>query len=304
MLNSEIADRLKTFLTASEFPQRGAVFTDLDGTAVHEEGGRVYIPQAVELGLREIYGMGRPIVLNSLRFPLSVLRTFGAEWFRISNAAIPCVTLNGSLMGYLNQDDDGELGFAEISAAPLNAEEIDAVIDKISLLVQAKIDEILLFYYPRDWRLGEVIWTPLGSNIAATQSKYPSASLVTAVHLEKLRARLHAEDICMIFMLVDVPEDQRMAYQHTQRSNFITHEGVDKLSGAKTMADHLEINLEDSIGAGDTEMDRFLNAVGLAVIVGVRELTFAGRKDTLRLPDSSAFGDLLFSTSALLAQRA
>jgi hydroxymethylpyrimidine pyrophosphatase-like HAD family hydrolase len=107
----------------------------------------------------------------------------------------------------------------------------------------------------------------------------------------------------MIFLLIEVPEDQRMAYQHTQRSNFMTHEGVDKLSGARTIADHLGISLDDSIGAGDTEMDRFLNAVGLAAIVGDRELKLAGLRDTLRLPDSSAFGDLLFQTSALLAQR-
>ena len=28
-----------------------------------------------------------------------------------------------------------------------------------------------------------------------------------------------------------------MAYQHTKRSNFFTHKGVDKLFGARTMAD-------------------------------------------------------------------
>jgi hydroxymethylpyrimidine pyrophosphatase-like HAD family hydrolase len=131
ILDSEIADRLRTFLDASKFSQLGGVVTDLDGTAVHEQQGRIYIPQAVELGLKEIYEMGRPIVLNSLRFPLSVLKTFGVHWYRISNAPIPCVTLNGSLLGYVNKDDDGRLSFQEIKAIPLDPDEIDAAVDKI-----------------------------------------------------------------------------------------------------------------------------------------------------------------------------
>jgi hypothetical protein len=180
MLTREVQDQLRTFLDTSDFHQRGGVFTDLDGTVVHEEKGRIYIPQAVEFGLKEIYEMGRPIVFNSLRFPLSVLGAFGADWYKISNAAIPCVPLNGSLLGYINKND-GDLGFQEIAAVPLNPEEVDAAVDKIKRLLEANITEILLFFYPRDWRIGEVIWTPVVSKIAAVKSKYPSASLVTAV---------------------------------------------------------------------------------------------------------------------------
>ena len=146
MLSSETANRLQSFLEASDFPRRGGIFTDLDGTAVHEDRGRIYIPKAVELGLKEIYEMGRPIVLNSLRFPLSVIRTFGAEWYKISNAPIPCVTLNGSLIGYLKKDDEGKLGFQELQAMPLDNAEIDAALDKIELLAESNINEILLFY--------------------------------------------------------------------------------------------------------------------------------------------------------------
>src|SRR5437879_6441717 len=58
------------------------------------------------------------------------------------------------------------------------------------------------------------------------------------------------------------------AYQHSKRSNVFTHKGIDKLSGSQALAGHLGIDLRDSIGAGDTEMDRFLSGVGLAVIVG------------------------------------
>jgi len=70
---------LKHFFQQSRFAASGGVITDLDGTAVHEEQGRIYIPQPVEFGLKVLYDTGRPVVLNSLRFPLSVMRTFGKE---------------------------------------------------------------------------------------------------------------------------------------------------------------------------------------------------------------------------------
>ena len=77
------------------------------------------------------------------------------------------------------------------------------------------------------------------------------------------------------FFLIHAPEDQLMAYQHTKRSNFITHKGVDKLFGARAMADFLHSDLQDSLGAGDTELDSFLSGVGLALLVGHIELPFA-----------------------------
>ena len=70
---------LKDFIEVSSFRTKGAVITDLDGTAVHEFQGKIVIPKEVEYGLLHHYRSGRPIVLNSLRFPLSVLRTFGAD---------------------------------------------------------------------------------------------------------------------------------------------------------------------------------------------------------------------------------
>jgi hypothetical protein len=95
------------------------------------------------------------------------------------------------------------------------------------------------------------------------KQKYTSASAVTAVEFPKLQQQMLAEEICMIFLLIDAPEDQLMAYQHTKRSNFITHKGVDKLFGARTMADFLQCNLQDCLGAGDTELDSFLSGVAL-----------------------------------------
>ena len=83
---------LKDFIQASSFQTKGAVITDLDGTAVHEFQGKIAIPKEVEYALLHHYRSGRPVVLNSLRFPLSVLRTFGSEWYKLSNAPIPTVT--------------------------------------------------------------------------------------------------------------------------------------------------------------------------------------------------------------------
>src|SRR5215468_10110621 len=109
-----VDDVLKDFIRESGFSIRGGVVTDLDGTAVHEDRGRIYIPEPVEFGLKRLVELRRPIILNSLRFPLSVLRTFGHEWYSISNAPIPTVTLNGSLLGYVTKKDADELTFDEV----------------------------------------------------------------------------------------------------------------------------------------------------------------------------------------------
>lgn len=301
--SSDVEERLRDFMNRSDFCSKGGIITDLDGTAVHEDRGRIYIPEQVEMGLKRIYDLGRPLVLNSLRFPLSVIRTFGKDWYTISNSPIPSITLNGSLLGYVTKMNDDQLSFEEISANPLSDLEIDAALDTVKPLLDAKLTDILVFYYPRDWRIGEVIWTPLPENVIPVKEKYTSASSVTAVEFAKLRDQMHLEDVCMIFLLLNIPEDQRMAYQHTQQANFITHEGVDKLSGTRAMAAHLNFALEESIGAGDTPMDTFLKGVGLAIIVGGFDLKFSGLTDTLRLKDSFALGNLLFRVAALAAEK-
>src|SRR5215216_2618305 len=112
----EIDKEIRKFVQESNFATNGGVITDLDGTAVHEEQGRIYIPEPVEFGLKALYDAGRPVILNSLRFPLSVMRTFGKEWIAISNAPIPVVSMNGSQIGYVSKDEKGELCFEEIAA--------------------------------------------------------------------------------------------------------------------------------------------------------------------------------------------
>lgn len=298
-LSDEAEAKLQRFMKQSSFALSGAVITDLDGTAVHEFQGKIIIPREVELGLMHHYERGRPLILNSLRFPLSVIRTFGQDWYKLSNAPIPTVTLNGSLTGFVKKTKEAELVFEEAAAFPLTKEEILEALEGVQGLLNGGIKSILVFYYPRDWRIGEVIWTPIPEKILPVKEKYASASAVSAVEFQKLQDQMLAEDICMIFLLIDAPEDQLMAYQHTKRSNFITHKGVDKLFGANAMSDLLHCDLRDSLGAGDTELDSFLGGVGLALLVGNHELSFRGLVDTIKLKDSSELGSLLFRASEL-----
>lgn len=292
------ADAIREFLAGHEFATRGAVITDLDGTAVHEDSGRIYIPEPVEFGLRALYEAGRPVVLNTLRFPLSVMRTFGKEWLAISGAPIPVISMNGSQIGYVTRDEKDELCFDELAATTLSGNEIDAVLTGVEALLADDIRDVLLFYYPRDWRMGEIIWTPVAEKVDHVKAKYLSASSVTAVEIEKLGEQLHAEEICMIFLLIERPADDLMAYQHSRPSSFFTAKGVDKLTGAKQAAEVLGFSLRDSLGAGDTPMDNFLAGVGLAVQVGHRELEFRGISATVRVKDSLELGSILFQIAA------
>ncbi|MBV9696532.1 MAG: HAD family phosphatase [Gammaproteobacteria bacterium] len=291
--------QLRGFLLESSYSARGAVMTDLDGTVVHEDAGTILIPDSVTRALQQLYELGRPLILNTLRFPLSVIRTFGREWYALAGAPIPLVTLNGSQVGLIRADAQSHLHFDELAAFPLSAAELEEILRGVEAAVAARSADILLFYYPRDWRQGEIIWTPEPARLEAVRAKYLSASAVTAVELGTLRRQLHAQDICMVFLLIEAPGESLMAYQHTHRSGFFTHEAVDKRSGACAIAALLGIDLAHSIGAGDTEMDTFLKAVGLAVLVGNRELRLAGLRQTIRLNSAHELGELLFRVAAL-----
>src|SRR5688572_5309078 len=148
-ISEEVEAKLQLFMQQSSFASAGAVITDLDGTAVHEYQGRITIPKEVELGLMRHYERGRPLILNSLRFPLSVIRTFGQDWYKLSNAPIPTVTCNGSLMGYVKKTDESELVFEEATAFPLTKEEIVAALQGVKSMLDGGIKNVLVFYYPR-----------------------------------------------------------------------------------------------------------------------------------------------------------
>jgi hydroxymethylpyrimidine pyrophosphatase-like HAD family hydrolase len=300
-LDPHITTQLQNFVDNSAFTTHGGVITDLDGTALHEEAGRIYIPKQVELGFHTLHSLGRPFVLNTLRFPLSVIRTFGRDWYGVSTSPIPTVTLNGSLIGYVTKTDADEMVFEEIAAYPLQPAEVNSAVDVVAELVEKGVQNLLLFYYPRDWRMGEIIWTPVPEKVLAVKEKYVSASGVTSVELPKLRAQMLDEEICMIFLLVERSDDPLMAYQHTGRNDFFTTMGVDKLSGAQRVASILGFDLQSSIGAGDASPDRFLAGVGLAVVVGNRKLPFRGLKDTIQLKDSFELGEMLFNLAQMIA---
>src|SRR5262249_27003417 len=107
--DASMDEPLRAFLRESHFAAQGGIVTDLDGTAVHELQGRIRISQSVEYGLKQLQELGRPLILNSLRFPLSVLRTFGRDWFALTNAPIPTISLNGSLLGYVTSSAQDEM---------------------------------------------------------------------------------------------------------------------------------------------------------------------------------------------------
>jgi hypothetical protein len=247
-----------------------------------------------------VHAAGREVLINTLRFPLSIMRVFGTHWRRASGADMLVVTLKGSLIGRIVDTPAGEPAFEELQAFPLTDAEIDEVLDGVQGLCGQGASDLLVFHYPRQWQQGERIWTPEPQRIAHVQDKYRSASHVFSGGLDALRHALHAQPQCMVFLLIDAPEDRLMAYQHTQRTRFVTHQGVDKRSGAVALAGTLGVSLADSIGAGDAETDTFLDEVGLAVIVGNQDISFRGRFDTVRLPDAPAFGEMLLAVAESL----
>ena len=284
---------LARFLGGSRFTERGAVMTDLDGTAVHEVEGRALLSRSMELGLKRVHDAGRQVLVNTLRFPLSVMRVFGAEWHRVTGDDVCLVSMKGSQVGRIVTSPGGAMAFEEIAAFPLAPAEIDEVMTGVRGIVASGGDDLLVFFYPRDWRAGELIWTADAPRVAHVRDKYRSASEVFSGPPAALEERLRREAICMVFLLIDAPEDRLMAYQHTDKARFVTHEGVDKRHGGEALAAHLGLSLPDSIGAGDAETDTFLDAVGFAVIVGNQSLAFKGRHGTVRVADPAAFGEML-----------
>lgn len=290
---------LREFAAASHFSQSGGVVTDLDGTAVHEHECRVTIPHGVSHALSRLSSQGRPIVINTLRFPMSVIGTFGQEWYAITNAPLPLISLNGTLIGHLAESRTGAIVFKETDARVLTGEEIEEVLTGVEGLMKAGVDRLLVFHYPRDWRLGERVWTPKRGRVSHVRHKYLSASQVFWGDVDRLRTKLAECEICMMFLLIEQPLDELMAYQHAKPTSFITNADVDKCDGLCRLAASMGVDPANWLGAGDTQMDTFLQAVGLAVHVGSLDIEYRGRHQTVRIRDSIELGTLLFELSAL-----
>ena len=284
---------LREFLGEGGFATAGAFMTDLDGTVVLEREGRIYLPPSVEFGLKRVHDHGRLVIANTLRFPLSVIDVFGAEWRRVTGADLPLVSMRGSQIGRVVRSASGQTSFEEWQASTLSEAEIGEVMTGVEGLVDQGVSELLVFFYARDWRQGESIWTPQADRVAPVGDKFRSASKVFSSSVDELSETLLAQPLCMIFLLVDAPQDRLMAYQHIHRNSFFTHRGVGKVDGARAMAAHLGIELEHSIGAGDAPPDDFLSAVGFAVIVGNNDVDYKGLRHTARVDGVAALGDLL-----------
>jgi hydroxymethylpyrimidine pyrophosphatase-like HAD family hydrolase len=272
---------------------------DLDGTALLEDHGKVFISSSVEKGVKAIHDLKIPVVLNTLRFPLSVMTTVGHAWYQIADQPILTVLLNGSVLGYIKCADD-VLRYEEIAAFPLNRAEIEAALHGVVQLAKAGIDDLLLFFYSRDWKEGETLWTPKARKTRELEQKYVSASRVISGSIEQLSDELMRREICMISLFINRPEDTLMAYQHSKRNSFFTAKGVNKASGLRALAAKLNLAPPEALGAGDTEMDTFLSEVGFAVIVGEGKLRFKGRKETARVATPMELGELVLAFADLL----
>jgi hydroxymethylpyrimidine pyrophosphatase-like HAD family hydrolase len=284
-------EKLRRFFEKHDFA-KGCLVLDLDGTALTEDQGRIFISSTVQAGIRAIHEFKRPIILNTLRFPLSVIRTIGNAWYELSDIPVPTVLLNGSILGHIHCVGE-RLEYEEIAAYAMTEREIKLVLDGVQELLGKGIDDLLLFYYARDWRLGEALWTPKAERVETLQSKFVSASKVISCPVDQLGEELHRQDMCMMSLFVDRPEDTLMAYQHSKRNSFFTRKGVDKAYGLRQMAKNFGLSLDDSVAAGDTEMDTFLSEAGLAVIVGHAPLRFRGKSETLRVSSPIDLGELL-----------
>ena len=288
---AEATDLSKTFLAL-----------DLDGTALLEDHGKVFISSSVEKGVKAIHDFQIPVVLNTLRFPLSVIRTVGEAWYQIAEVPILTVLLNGSVLGYI-KSADGNLHYEELAAFPLTAEEIRTMMTGVAQLAEAGIDDMLFFFYSRNWREGETLWTPKMDRVSPLRKKFVSATRVFSSTVDQLMDELIQREICMTSLFIDRPQDTLMAYQHSKRNSFFTARGVNKAFGLREVATRIDRTCAAALGAGDTEMDTFLSEVGFAVIVGDAKLSFRGQSETMRVSTPQELGDLILAYADFLKHK-
>jgi hydroxymethylpyrimidine pyrophosphatase-like HAD family hydrolase len=296
--NGEWIEPLRRFVGQQD-GSKALLALDLDGTALLEDRGKVFISSSVEKGVKALHDLKIPVVINTLRFPLSVITTIGQPWYQITEQPMLTVLLNGSILGYIKCTDQ-KLHYEEIAAFPLQAAEITKILEGLTQLTKAGIDEVLFFFYSRDWQEGETLWTPNPAKVERLRKKFVSASRVISGSTERLGEELLRREICMTSLFIDRPEDTLMAYQHSKRNSFFTATGVNKASGLRALAAQLKLDPAEALGAGDTEMDTFLAEVGFAVIVGNAKLSFQGRKQTIRVATPQELGELILAYADLL----
>lgn len=289
-LTKEQKKQISDFCNRPEFMEKGGLMTDLDGTVIQQKDGRYFMPDSVKTGLTNMYEGSCPVIINTMRFPLSVIDTFADDWYHMSNASVPLVSLNGSQMGYINKEEKTGFTFEEVDAYPLKAEEIKKFMADVARILDNN-GNVLVFYYPRAWTKGEIIWTSDKEKVAETKEKFRSASKVYSCDLQKLHEHLDAEDICMLF-LRETEAKAGMTYLQTDHKDFYSHKNVDKLYGAKKMISHLGREIDYFIGAGDTPMDVFLKEVGQAIKVGNMDLKIGFKSNALLLENVPDIGEV------------
>ena len=287
---------LRRFVAGTPFATHGALITDLDGTLLHDCGTHYGLPEAVAQGLKAIRAAGLPVVVNTLR-PPAALRHFGQEWQRrVCAAPLPAVLLNGSLLGRMHPGSDGAPRFEALEAFPLEAEDVARALHRADMLRCTAPGRLAVAYYPRDWRQGEIVWTPAPASAAAVAG-LSGESRTWAGTLAELKAALLAQDTCMV-RVADGATAHAIA-----RGECYTRQGIDKLHGARRMAQWLGLRLEDALGAGNGSMDGFLRGVGLAVHVG-RPLEFEGKTGTVVVAGGAEFGALLAGVAGMVGTAA
>ena len=176
-------EQLRQFAATTD-PSKSFLALDLDGTALLEDRGKVFISSSVEKGVRCIHDHNMPVVLNTLRFPLSVITTVGEAWYQIADVPILTVLLNGSLLGYI-KCIDGALHYEELAAFTLTPQEIRSMVEGIAQLCKAGIENVLFFYYSRDWKEGETLWTPQPEKVADFEKKTKKKPLLISAATNK-----------------------------------------------------------------------------------------------------------------------
>ncbi|RNI24040.1 HAD hydrolase family protein [Rufibacter latericius] len=272
-LTEEQRKLIQDFTGQPDFRQYGGLMTDLDGTIVQHQDGNYSIPSQVQAGLNDLYRVNCPIILNTLRFPISIIKTFAAVLYPIAQNPVPVISLNGSQWGYISPGEAKEFSFTEAGAQPLKPAEIKGFLADIRILAQNKAPDISAFYYPRDWTKGEIIWSAEEHRVPGLAQKHKSASRVYSSSLAILEKHLAAEEISMIFLSVKKDTAQGTHLQHNFK-DFYTTTGANKLTGAHAFVNQLGRDLKHFIGAGDTPMDVFLKETGVVVQVGDLPLGF------------------------------
>ena len=289
-LLKEQKKQIADFSNRLDFINKGGLMTDLDGTVIQERNGKHLIPAEVQQGLTDIYDTSCPIILNTIRFPLSVIKTFAFDWYHMSKTSVPLVSLNGSQIGYIDIDKKSNFTFQEVDAFPLREEDVKKFISDIEEIL-GNGGSVMAFYYPRKWSKGEIIWTPEKEKVSEIKAKYRSASHVYSTNIQSFKEDLEAEDISMIFLLATIM-DANASYLHTNHKNFYTRQNVDKLHGAKKIISYLDREIENFIGAGDTPMDVFLKDVGQVIKVGNMDLNFHCKSPTIQLEHVPDIGEV------------